>query len=194
MDNQQLQNLSNQQLQVLLTGKFGDGHLTTPKTNLSNSKYSTSCIHKEYIEYKQKLLGNLAFSVSSVLNTGYKVKNIYTLTTKVHPAITELFYADLETSLNLMDELGVALWFYDDGSLHKDKYFYNLNTHKFSKEIQEDLFIPFFKKYNIFPKVTKEVKKDGRVFWYLRISKFEGAYEISKILQKYPVKCFDYKV
>lgn len=109
MDNQQLQNLSNQQLQVLLTGKFGDGHLTTPKTKFSNSKYSTSCVHKEYIKYKQKLLGNLAFSVSSVLNTGYKIKNIYTLSTKVHPTITELFYADLETSLNLMDELGIAL-------------------------------------------------------------------------------------
>ena len=32
-------NLSNKQLQVLLTGKFGDGCLSTPKTCKDNSKF-----------------------------------------------------------------------------------------------------------------------------------------------------------
>lgn len=51
---------------------------------------------------------------------------------------------DIETALNLMDDLGVALWFYDDGSLHKTKLFYNLNTQAFSQEINQDLFVPFY--------------------------------------------------
>lgn len=100
----------------------------------------------------------------------------------------------IEKALSLLDELGIAMWFYDDGSLHNSKLFYNLNTHEFSKELQEDLFIPFFNKYNIYPKITKEVKKDGRIFYYLRISKFEGSYEISNILNKCPVNCYKYKV
>ena len=33
-------NLSNEQIQVLLTGKFGDGCLSTPKSCVDNSLYS----------------------------------------------------------------------------------------------------------------------------------------------------------
>lgn len=47
--------LSNEQLQVLVSGKFGDGSLCAPKTASSNSKFSTNCIHKEYLEFKKKL-------------------------------------------------------------------------------------------------------------------------------------------
>ena len=42
--------LSNNQLQVLLTGKFGDGCLLKNPHNL-NYHYSTCSIHKEYIEF-----------------------------------------------------------------------------------------------------------------------------------------------
>jgi hypothetical protein len=101
---------------------------------------------------------------------------------------------DIETALNLMDDLGVALWFYDDGSLHKTKLFYNLNTQAFSQEINQDLFVPFLSKFGIFAKPTIERKRDGREFWYLRISRYEGAYEITQLLNKYPVHCYNYKV
>lgn len=93
-----------------------------------------------------------------------------------------------------MDDLGVALWFYDDGSLHKTKLFYNLNTQAFSQEINQDLFVPFLSKFGIFAKPTIERKRDGREFWYLRISRYEGAYEITQLLNKYPVHCYNYKV
>lgn len=46
-------NLSNEQIQVLLTGVFGDGSLTKPVNVNSNSNYVTNCIHKEYLEYKK---------------------------------------------------------------------------------------------------------------------------------------------
>jgi hypothetical protein len=101
---------------------------------------------------------------------------------------------DIETALNLMDDLGVALWFYDCGSLHKTKLFYNLNTQAFSQEINQDLFVPFLSKFGIFAKPTIERKRDGREFWYLRISRYEGAYEITQLLNKYPVHCYNYKV
>lgn len=187
-------NLSNEQLQVLLTGKFGDGCLSTPKTCKDNSMYHSNCIHEEYIDFKIKLLGDLVSSKSFIKSNGYSKTPIWQFYTHVNPEITKIKNMSIEEGLNLMDDLGVALWFYDDGSLHKSKLFYNLNTQSFSREINEDLFIPFLKKFDINAKTTIERKKDGREFWYLRIGKYDGAFEISTILNKYPVNCFNYKI
>lgn len=194
MGNQQLCGLTREQLQVLLTGKFGDGCFTTPMTINGNSKYSTNCIHREYLEYKKLLLGNISLKISFNPTNGYANKPIYILTTQCLPEITYLRNLDLESSLNLMDDLGIALWIYDDGSLHKNKLFYNINCQNISQEIQEDLFIPYLLKFGIKAKSTVERKQDGRIFYYLRISKYEGAYEISKFLKKYYVNCYSYKI
>lgn len=187
-------NLSNEQIQVLLTGKFGDGCLSTPKSCVDNSLYSSNSIHEEYVDFKIKLLGNLASKKSRISSNGYAKTPIWQFHTHVSPDTTKIKNMDIETALNLMDDLGVALWFYDDGSLHKTKLFYNLNTQAFSQEINQDLFVPFLSKFGIFAKPTIERKRDGREFWYLRISRYEGAYEITQLLNKYPVHCYNYKV
>lgn len=187
-------NLSNEQLQVILTGKFGDGSLTTPKTCTDNSLYSTNCINKEYIDFKGDLLGDLLSNKNYRENTGYSKKIIWYLTTHVSSDITTIKNMSIEEALNLMDELGLALWFYDDGSLHKSKLFYNLNTQEFSREINEDIFVPFLAKFGITAKVSPDRKKDGTEYWYLRIGRYDGSYEISTILNKYPINCFNYKV
>jgi len=187
-------NLSNEQIQVLLTGKFGDGCLSTPKSCVDNSLYSSNSIHEEYVDFKMKLLGNLASKKSRISSNGYAKTPIWQFHTHVSPDITKIKNMDIETALNLMDDLGVALWFYDDGSLHKTKLFYNLNTQAFSQEINQDLFVPFLSKFGIFAKPTIERKRDSREFWYLRISRYEGAYEITQLLNKYPVHCYNYKV
>lgn len=187
-------NLSNEQLQVILTGKFGDGCLSTPKSCIDNSLYSSSCIYEEYVDYKMNLLGELAGTKSYTAINGYSKKPIWRFHTHVHPDITVIKNMDIENSLNLMDDLGLALWFYDDGSLHKTKHFYNLNTQVFSEEINRDLLVPFLSKFNIKAKPTIERKKDGKEYWYLRIGRYDGAYEISKILSRYPVNCYSYKI
>ena len=139
-------------------------------------------------------MGNLASKKSRISSNGYAKTPIWQFHTHVSPDITKIKNMDIETALNLMDDLGVALWFYDDGSLHKTKLFYNLNTQAFSQEINQDLFVPFLSKFGIFAKPTIERKRDGREFWYLRISRYEGAYEITQLLNKYPVHCYNYKV
>ena len=187
-------NLNNNQIQVLLTGKLGDGCLTIPKSSTTQSHYSTNCIHKEYLEFKQTLLGWLTNKIGYREHNGYSQKPIYTLSSSPHPFITYLRNLSIEETLKYINDLGIALWFYDDGSLHKNKLFYNLNTQAFSREINEDVFVPFFKSYGITAKTTIERKKDGREFWYLRISKYEGAYEISQILSKYKIDCYNYKI
>jgi hypothetical protein len=191
MDNQQLY-LNDKQIQVIVSGKFGDGYLYPDE---DRSYYMTNCKHREYLQYKKSLLGELCdtTNINSIEHNGFSGTKIYTLKTKKSELISHLRDLSLKESLNMMTDLGLALWIYDDGSLHKNKLFYNINTQAFPKEMQEELFIPFFNRFNIYPKLTIERKKDGREFWYLRVSKYEGAYEISKILEKYPIECYAYK-
>ena len=102
-------NLSNEQIQVLLTGKFGDGCLSTPKSCVDNSLYSSNSIHEEYVDFKIKLLGNLAPKKSRISSNGYAKTPIWQFHTHVSPDITKIKNMDIETALNLMDDLGVAL-------------------------------------------------------------------------------------
>lgn len=126
-------------------------------------------------------------------HNGYCQTPIYNLRSCSHKALKGIKELPIDKVVDGLTDLGVALWFYDDGSLHKKDYFYNLNTHKFSREIQEDVFIPFFNSLDIYPTVREERKADGRVFSYLCINKLKGAANVSMILEKYPLNCFQYK-
>ena len=188
--------LSNEQLQVILTGKFGDGCLIKNPT-CRDYNYSTNCIHREYIEYKAKLLGELVTDrgIRQYENKGYKNNIIYSVSSISTPLITKIKNLSLKESLNLMDNLGFALWLYDDGSLHKTKYFYNINTQKYSYEENEYIIKPFLlEHFNIKAKTTVERKKDGREYWYLRVGKWDGSTIITQILQKFPINCYNYKL
>lgn len=184
--------LTEEQIQVLLTGKFGDGcFVQTP----NQVYYGACCIYKEYIDFKAHLLGDLVSKITTVENKGFKEGIIYRFFTLADPRICLIADESLEDSLNRMTDLGFALWVYDDGSKHKDKEFYQINTQKYPKEVVESLFVPFLKnRFNITAIPTIERKKDGREFWYLRISKYQGADIINTILQKYPIECFKYKM
>ena len=198
MENRQsaANSLSNEQYQVLLTGKFGDGCLHKNKGLNANFMYTTNSINKEIVEFKRNLLGNLASSavIRASVNKGFKNNIIYTGYSKASYLITQFYNEDWKESLEKMNDLGLALWFYDDGSLHKIKHFYNLNTQKFSKEDNEYIAEVFKRKWKIIAIPTIEKKKDGREFWYLRIRKYEGAFKISEILNKYYLNCYNYKI
>lgn len=181
--------------QVILTGIFGDGCLF--KNCSVFHAYRTNSKYKEYILFKQQLLQGLTFcNCSESINQGYKKAKIYSFQTQTHPQISEIAEDTIENNLNKLTELGLALWFYDDGSLHCKSHFYNLSTHKFKKAVQEDLFIPFLKeKFGIVGTLAYDRKQDGRIFTYLRFNKRSGhAQVISDILTKYYVDCYKYKI
>ena len=190
-DNQQLRQLSNEQLQVFISGRLGDGCIST--TNSNSTYYVTNCKFEEYLKFKKSLLGNMSKDITCQDKNGFCKTPIYRLRSCSDDVLKYIKDLPLEEILPMLDDLGIALWFYDDGSLHKTNYFYNLNTQALSKEFQETYLIPFFNKRGIYPKLQVENKKDGRQFWYLRITKYEGAAEISKILEKYPLECYSYK-
>lgn len=124
---------------------------------------------------------------------GYKKAPIHTLYSKPHPEITKIKLTNPIKVLDLMDELGLALWMYDDGSLHKKGLFYNINTQRFSKEENESIAKVLKEKFDIVAIPTIERKKDNRVFWYLRVRKYEGAFYLSNIMRKYLPKEFHRK-
>ena len=196
IDNQQDYNLNleltNNQIQVLLTGTFGDGCIKQNKSGTST--FTSSSIYEEYINYKNNLLGSLFSSYHSTTNRGFKNNIIFRNLSIASSRITKFHNLSLEDKLSLFTDLGLALWFYDDGSLHKKNHFFNLNTHSFNEEIHRDLLVPFFNNLGMKPDVYKDRKKDGREFCYLYFAKHFGAYEIMKILEKYPIDCFKYKL
>lgn len=183
--------LNENQLQVVLSGILGDGCITT--TNTNSTYFTTNCKYEEYIDFKINLLGDMFKNKKRQEHNGYCDTPIYIMRTKSFKQLKILKATPVSEILDNLTELGIAMWFYDDGSLHKKNLFYNLNTHIFPKDIQERYFIPFFNKLGIYPNLQLEKKKDGRTFWYLRIGKFSGAAKISAILEKYPLECYSYK-
>lgn len=193
IDNQQDYDLTNEQIQVLLTGTFGDGCIRFSTSG--KSQFTTSCIYEEYINYKNKLLGDLFYKSYGEINQGFKQNMIYKSFSNYDYRISKLHSLNIKDKLDLMNDLGLALWFYDDGSKHKKNLFYNLSTHAFSEEIQREYFLPFFKeRLGYTPKIYKDKKKDGRIFYYLFFARHNGSYEISKLLEKYPIECYKYKL
>lgn len=179
--------INNEQKQLILSGRLGDGYLRKDRKSMS-----FNCIHKEYIELKRDLSNNV-ITCSVRDNNGYKKGQIYYLEIKLTSEEYEYANLPLENVLQDLDELGVALWLLDDGSLHKEKHFFNICTHSFDENFQETILIPILNKFNIYPKLMKERKKDGREFTYLYVAKHKGVYDITRILRKYSVDCYNYK-
>jgi hypothetical protein len=174
--------------QLIISGVLGDGSL------LKSGAMVFSCIHKDYMDFKKNLVKTISSDVTLKNNPGYKKDGkIYRFSLNVTALGKEYVKKSLSEVVEDIDELGLAMWLYDDGSLHKKSYFYNINTHAFSLEEQEDILIPLLNKFGIYPKIMPERKKDGRVFNYLFVSRYNGADKISKILKKYPIESYSYK-
>jgi hypothetical protein len=180
--------MTNNLKQLLISGYLGDGYIS------HKGFASFSSVHKEYIEFKASLADE-GSKVDSRLNSGYKkTSNLSSVRVKVSEEGKSFFALDLKDKVESIDELGLALWFYDDGSRHKKSNFFNINTHSFSRLDEKNILIPLLNKFDIFPEIYTEKKKDGRVFSYLYVSKWKGAMEISRIMRKLDLPYYKYKL
>lgn len=189
IDNTQLYSFNREQTQVFLTARVGDGCIG--ENNNRSIYYCTNCKYIEYLEFKKRLLNKGTIGVTK--NNGYSKSIIYTLYGGAYKDLKYIKEMSLSSVLHSLDTLGLALWFYDDGSLHKRKLFYNLNTQKFTKEEHESVIIPYFESIGITAKLRID-KSKKQPLYYLSIGKYDGAYDISSILSKYPVNCYSYKL
>ena len=130
-------NITNEQKQVMLSGILGDGYLK------KEGGMTFSCSHKEYMEFKKELLGNLCISeVKENMNNGYKKAPIYSISCKTSDygkLLLKYNYKDITKELN---SLGVAMWLFDDGAIHQKHYFFNISTHAIDLNVQKEILIP----------------------------------------------------
>jgi len=178
--------MDNNKLQLFISLSLGDG-------SVDGNSINTNSVHREYLEFKAALAGIETDKIVTTVNSGYKKAHIHSLRIPANDVFRDLRKVEIEKLLYLLDDLGLAMWFYDDGSLHKKELFYNLNTHAFTEQFQRDVFIPYFNSIGLYPKIFFDKKADGRKFAYLYFNKSSGASAISLVLEKYPLKCFDYK-
>lgn len=189
-------NLSSNDIQLILSGFFGDGCIFKHKKVKSHHIHFSS-ISKKYLR-KKRLFGSdalisHAYDISSTMNMGYKKRRIYQFNTKSHPKITEILHWPIKQKLENLSELGLGLWFYDDGSLHQRKKFYHLYTNSFTIEENKIMIEYFQNAWGILAKLRFDRKKDGRCFPYLYFGVSVGE-QINKWLKTCSGHELDYKM
>lgn len=108
------------QMSAMIGSMFGDG-------SIHKNSFSSEHGHKqkEYCEYKQKIFGGLITAFRSGWN---KENPSFRLATPINAQTTYLrglFYGDggktIEKALPYLNEIGLAFWYMDDGTLTKRK-------------------------------------------------------------------------
>lgn len=184
------------QLSVLIGSILGDGHLS--KRNVFSCGHGIK--QKEYLLFKHKLLGGFL----SKTNNGEwgDTQYITTPVTAQTKSLRKLFYIDgvkqiSEKVLDLIDEIGLAFWYMDDGCLVNCDYknsrpHARLATHSFSEEENIRLQELFVKKWNLFPSISKQ-HQHGKTYFFLEFKKDDS--EIFwKMIAKYVIPSMDYKI
>lgn len=175
--------------QILIGSALGDGHFTKSRAFQTGSKY------KQWVDFKGNVLKSLCSDkwYTYLAEQGYSNTPYHKLRTLVTDETKTISRMSLQELLKNMDEIGLAVWLYDDGSFHKNNLFYNLCTHSFSYKEHVKYIIPRLLDFGIIPEILHENKKDGRKFYYTYISKRRGAEVLNKLLKKYFMECYAYK-
>lgn len=179
--------LSNTQLQVILGSIMGDGSLRKEEHNCRLS-ITQGEKQLDYLNWKKTLLGNAVTCRITSGKSGYCDNNVYKFSTRILPEINKYSNSinTVNKVLNDINELGVAIWFMDDGSLVNGRY--RLHTESYNLEEQE-LMVDFFKrKFGITPKILKY-----KEYYYLQFCVNDSKI-ISKLLCKYIPESMQYKL
>lgn len=174
--------LSERQSQIVIGGLLGDGSLGGRKNmaNMPHYSESHSIKQQDYLKWKVYELANFDPRISfKEVNVKGVVHSVITMFTKSSPAFYELrekFYPEFEGKvvpkdlLNQLDDLGVAVWVMDDGSIRKTgegkntRPYIKLFTCAFGGEDHENIISFFLKKYGVTPKLLREEKNPYIVF------------------------------
>ncbi len=173
--------------QLVLSGILGDGHIQQVR---QKARIKFSSIHEEYIILKKSILSIIENNnISCVCNNGYKKQKIYIYNSNIYKDLLNYKNLQLTCILNQLNDFGLAMWFYDDGSF-KDNMG-EIHTESFSLN-ENNIICEYLNKQGFDCVVQKTKKKDGRIFYYIRMRKL-GTKKAHKIMRSYPLKCFEYK-
>lgn len=186
-----------EQISIIVGSVLGDGTIN------KNGTFTTSHTdkQKEYILFVQNLLGGTITSkeVTSTFPNGYShITILHTLTTKTTEQtklLRELFYVknkkSIKNILPYLDEIGLAYWYMDDGSLIKPKGktpYSVLYSMAFPYEEQEILKQWFKDKFDLTVSINKNTDK-----WILQFSIGETI-KFQRLIAKYVPQSMRYKL
>ena len=187
--------------QIIIGTLLGDGHITK-KNQLS---FSHTVKYKEYASYKASFLSKTTFSInkenkcSLTKNSVSKPLIIYrTECAREFEDLRNKLYIDGKKTipldfLNKLQDLGLAIWFMDDGSLHYEHSkiktpLYRLHTEGFCEVSMQNI-LDFFNKRGFTPKQYKRENCNGSVLYF---NKYDSD-KIGKIIAQYAPECMQYK-
>ena len=185
-----------QQLSVSIGCLLGDGHINK-RTGFAISH----CIkQKEYLEYKQSILGG---EITKINFDGYKKDNFkYNLWVGINAQIKylrELFYINNKRTIKnivpFINDISLAFWYLDDGSIkRKDETgtFIHLHTEGLSYEDHLIMKKMFKDKWNIDVNIHERIESNKK-YNYLYI----GTHEVEKLMNiiiPYVPHCMSYKI
>ena len=190
-----LPNLSQRAEQVLLGSLLGDGSLIK-KFNTPYYKEAHSLKQKEYLEWKRVILIHiLKIKINNKDNRCWSIRSL------VNPILNNyynLFYPNgkkvvTREILDMLEPLGIAVWYCDDGSYSYENNNLNLGTLGF--EFEGNLLIQewFKERYNINWKIYNLDKKRVNYQFMLRVNTDETK-KFIKLIKRYVPECMNYKL
>ena len=184
--------LTERQKQIILGSLFGDGSLCIQPSSW-NALFHTGCSekNKEYLFWKYEELKSTGLFKGPPKPTnshgypGWRLRSIQ------HPVLTkwyDFFYSNkrkiaTKEALDMLDELGLAVWWMDDGS-----YGRYLSTYCFTYE-ENSLIRDWIEgKWGV-----KFTLKRQRNYWYLSLRK-EEFYKLRELISPYIIPCMSHKI
>ena len=203
-NNNQKAELDKTTKQILLGGLLGDGSLAKFKKS-KNSFYREvhSLKQKDYLLWKQskpKYFSPKVHECSNYDKRTNKEHHRIILWSKVHPILTNyhnLLYNNrkkniTEELLNQINNLGLAVWYMDDGYYHYSDYRCGFGTDCYTYE--EQLLIKNWlkKKFNLQAQIHKRAKKNTNS--YTIVLPRNEADKLLRIIEPYILRSMHYKL
>ncbi|MDK2821847.1 MAG: recombination protein RecA [Clostridia bacterium] len=192
------QPLTKEQRQIIIGSLLGDGSI-----NLENVFLITqSDKQKEYLDWKVKKLGSIIMRNPKAYHrkNGLTQWHIHSIK---HPEIEEIrnkVYINGQKTLgkwiNELNELGLAVWYMDDGSFNKNPNSLQctISSDNFTEEENYQLKEFLKQRFSIEAKVQELKDKRYNILRYrLRINRHE-ADKLFELIRKYVPQCMKYKI
>lgn len=159
--------LSQDQWQIVYGSIMGDGSLRKREYGTHSLRITHGIKQKEYCLWKQSLLGNIISSTESKHPNryGFETNQLYELNEVGDYKVgkkEDRRYSIPDLIKNNMNELGLAIWYLDDGTYsgHHDKWGRGKSSICCKKFPDKEAMLPFFHKYGLHP----SIKPVGFVF------------------------------
>lgn len=187
-------------VQFLYSARLGDGCFYR-RNEKQNYLFTFTSYNNEYINFVYNYFKSLEYSPYPIRDilSGFKVGSKgYTFQTRVHTDFTYVASLTVSECVNALDVEGLAFFYLDDGSYHKNKHFGHLYCNTFSVDDVNALIEKFYSLYPIKRcSLRWDRKKNGKCYPYIYIPVSvmnEFKKDVKVIIDKYDLHSFDYKV